>query len=305
MNYVTPSNRFGSPIAETAEKRKSGATAMAKIGASIEISPKQALENEDIPGLFPVGTRVYITDVGTDTAETLTMGAKRVHDLGYVPVPHFASRRLTTKAALEERIKRMTQEAGVTDVLVIGGGLEREAGEFDSTMKVLETGFFDKYGIQQMGVAGHPEGSPDFSEEVAVEALKFKQAFNDRSDIELRIVTQFGFDSEKFVNWAEGLSAHGVTLPVHLGVAGPAKLTTLVKFAAMCGVGNSISFLKKRMGAVLSIASGFDPDEIVNPIETHALRVDQSAIAQIHVFPFGGVKKSAEWLSTRGSWSKD
>jgi len=97
-------------------------------------------------------------------------------------------------------------------------------------------------------------------------------------------------------------ATNGIDLPVHLGVAGPAKLTTLVKFAAMCGVGNSISFLKKRMGAVLALASGFDPDEIVNPIETHALSAEKSAIKQIHVFPFGGVNKSAEWLKQRGSW---
>ncbi|MGI9350789.1 MAG: methylenetetrahydrofolate reductase [Rhizobiaceae bacterium] len=275
---------------------------MSKIAASIEISPKQAVENEDIPGLFPANARVYITDVGTDSAETLTAGAKRVKDLGYTPVPHFASRRLTTKAALEDRVKRMTQEAGVTDVLVIGGGLEKEAGEFDSTMKVLETGFFDKYGIKNMGVAGHPEGSPDFSEAVAIEALKFKQDFHNRSDIDLRIVTQFGFDASKFANWAEGLAANGIDLPVHLGVAGPAKLTTLVKFAAMCGVGNSMSFLKKRMGAVLALASGFDPDEIVNPIEAHALSTENSAVKQIHVFPFGGVKKASDWLKERGSW---
>ncbi|MEM7215362.1 MAG: methylenetetrahydrofolate reductase [Pseudomonadota bacterium] len=276
---------------------------MARIAASIEVSPKQAVENEDIPGLFPTGTRVYITDVGTDTAETLTAGAKRILELGYTPVPHFASRRLTTKQALEDRVKMMTGEAGVTDVLVIGGGLDKEAGEFDSSMKVLETGFFDKYGIKHMGVAGHPEGSPDFSDEVAAEALKFKQDFHNRSDIELRIVTQFGFDAENFTKWADGLAASGIDLPVHLGVAGPAKLTTLVKFAAMCGVGNSISFLKKRMGAVLSLASGFDPDEIVNPIESHALATENSAISQIHVFPFGGVKKSAEWLKARGTWA--
>lgn len=274
---------------------------MTKIAASIEISPKQAVESPDLEGLFPSGTRVYITDVGTDTAETLTAGAKRVGDMGYTAVPHFASRRLTTKEALETRIKMMTQEAGVTDVLVIGGGLEKEAGEFDATMKVLETGFFDKYGIKHMGVAGHPEGSPDFSDEVAIEALQMKQDFNNRSDIELRIVTQFGFDAEKFINWANSLSAHGIDLPVHLGVAGPAKITTLIKFAAMCGVGNSLSFLKKRGGAIMTLAAGFDPDEIVNPIEESALS-GNSAIKQIHVFPFGGMKKSTEWLKARGSW---
>ncbi len=276
---------------------------MARIPSSIEISPKQAVESEDLPGAFPAGTRVYITDVGTDTAETLTVGAKRVNELGYIPVPHFASRRLTSRQALENRIAMLSGEAGVRDVLVIGGGLEKEAGEFSSTMEVLETGFFDKYGITHMGVAGHPEGSPDFSDEVAMEALRMKKAFAERSDINMRIVTQFGFDSRKFINWAEGIKAAGVDLPVHLGVAGPAKITTLLKFAAMCGVGNSLSFLKKRGGAIMTLAAGFDPDEIVNPIEQHWLaKREASAIAQIHVFPFGGMKKSAEWLVQRGSW---
>lgn len=274
---------------------------MSKIPSSIEISPKQAVESLDLPGIFPKGTRVYITDVGTDPAETLTAGAKRVKELGYTPVPHFASRRLTSKAALENRIAMMTQEAGVTDVLVIGGGLEKEAGEFASTMEVLETGFFDKYGITHMGVAGHPEGSPDFSEEVAMQALRLKKSFSERSDIDMRIVTQFGFDANKFINWAEGIRSAGIDLPVHLGVAGPAKITTLLKFAAMCGVGNSLSFLKKRGGALMTMAAGFDPDEIVKPIEAHWQK-GNSPIAQIHVFPFGGMKKSAEWLATRGTW---
>lgn len=273
-----------------------------KIAASIEISPKQAVESGDLKGLFPQGTRVYITDVGTDSAETITSGSKRLRDFGYKPVPHFASRRLGTKKALEDRINMLSQEAGVTDVLVIGGGLEKQAGDFGSSIEVLETGFFDKYGIHSMGIAGHPEGSPDFNDDAAEEALKLKQAFAQRTDSEMRIVTQFGFDSAGFTRWADGLASSGIDLPVHLGVAGPAKLTTLVKFAAMCGVGNSIKFLKKRAGTISTLMSGFDPDEIVDPIERHALADPKCAIKQIHVFPFGGMKKSAEWLHQRGSW---
>ncbi|MBL4891577.1 MAG: methylenetetrahydrofolate reductase [Rhizobiaceae bacterium] len=274
-----------------------------KIAASIEVSPKQAVENGDLPGLFPAKTRVYITDIGTDSAETLTAGAKRISDLGYTAVPHFASRRLTTKAALEERIKMMTGEAGISDVLVVGGGLEKQAGDFSSTMEVLETGFFDKYGITHMGIAGHPEGSPDFSEDVALEALRLKISFANRSDMNLRVVTQFGFDASGFLSWADSLAEHNIDLPVHLGVAGPAKITTLIKFAAMCGIGNSISFLKSRGSAIMSMVAGFDPNEIVDPIENHIkTHGDSSPIKQIHVFPFGGVKKSAQWLEERGTW---
>ncbi len=273
-----------------------------KIAASIEVSPKQAVESPDLPGLFPPGTRVYITDVGTDSAETLTAGARRVRDLGYSPVPHFASRRLTTRADLQERVKMLAGEAGVSDVLVIGGGLTRQNGDFSSSMEVMESARFDEHGITHVGVAGHPEGSPDFSEEVAYQALRLKRDYALRTDARVRIVTQFGFDAEKFILWSDGLKDAGIDLPVHLGVAGPAKITTLVKFAAMCGIGNSISFLKKRGSSLITLASGFSPDSIVGPIEDHVNQADWTAIRQIHVFPFGGVKKSAEWLVKRGTW---
>lgn len=274
-----------------------------KVAASIEISPYQAMESADLPGLIPRGVRVYMTDVGTDSTETIARGAARLNDLGLVAVPHFASRRLTSHEALETRIKRLTGEAGVRDVLVIGGGLDDPAGEFTSTMEVLETGLFDKYGIKHIGVAGHPEGSPDFSKDAAEEALRLKQAFAERTDAEMRIVTQFGFDAAGFIQWADGLSAAGIDLPVHLGVAGPAKLTTLVKYAIMCGVGNSVNFIKKRAASVATMVKGFDPEEVVEPIERHINEARHTPITQVHVFPFGGVKKSGQWLRKRGSWT--
>jgi len=275
------------------------------IPASIEVSPKQAVESPAIIDLFPMGGRVYITDVGTYKTEYLVAAAKRVRDLGYEPVPHFAARRMLNKDMLEDRVKRLANVAGVTDVLVIGGGLDKQAGEFSSTLDMLETGVFRRHGITHMGVAGHPEGSPDFDEDTAMEALHQKQAFADKAGINMRIVTQFGFDAAKFIDWTQDLQASGITMPVHLGVAGPAKVTSLVKFAAMCGVGNSIGFLKKRGGAMATMVKGFEPDDIVRPIEAHWKQSKTTLIKQIHVFPFGGVKKSTSWLTERGSWAND
>ncbi|WP_419911232.1 methylenetetrahydrofolate reductase [Hoeflea sp.] len=273
-----------------------------KIAASIEVAPRQAVESADLPDLFPKGTHVYVTDIGTDSTDTLVKAVVRLRELGFEPVPHFASRRLTTRSALEERIKRMSDEAGISNVLVIGGGLERQAGDFSSTMEVLETGFFDKHGVKSIGIAGHPEGSPDFSDEVAVQALRLKKSFAERSDAKLRIVTQFGFDAQKFIGWADGLKEHGIDMPVHLGVAGPAKITTLIKFAAMCGVGNSVSFLKKNALSLTTLATSHSPETVVGPIEQHVLNNAETPIRQIHVFAFGGLKKTSEWLEERGTW---
>lgn len=274
---------------------------MSSLYASIETTAKQATESADLPGLFPAGTAVYITDIG-DTIDVLVAAAKRVRSLGYEPVSHIAARRATTRAALEERIRRLTSEAGVKDVLVIGGGLDKPAGEFAGTMDVLNTGLLEKYGIRRVAVAGHPEGSPDFSDAVAVSALLEKQAWATRAGVEMRVVTQFGFSPEKFVAWADGLKAQGIDLPVHLGVSGPAKITTLLKYAVMCGVGESISFLKRNALSVAALAGSQSPEPIVGPIEKHVASTPASAVAQLHVFPFGGLKGSANWLIERGSW---
>lgn len=274
---------------------------MKALPASIETTTKQATESADLPGLFPRGTHVYVTDIG-DTTETQVAAAKRLRELGYEPVIHIAARRASTVAALDDRLARLAGEAGVRDVLVIGGGLEKQAGDFAGTMDVLATGLLDKHGIKRLGVAGHPEGSPDFSDEVAQSILVEKQAWAQRTDAQMRLVTQFGFNPEKFIGWAEGLRSHGIDLPVHLGVAGPAKITTLLKYAVMCGVGESISFLKRNALSVAALAGSQSPEPIVGPIEKHVATTPASAIAQIHVFPFGGIKGSAGWLIERGSW---
>ncbi|MCF6321119.1 MAG: methylenetetrahydrofolate reductase [Rhizobiaceae bacterium] len=272
-----------------------------KIAASIEISPKHALEMDNLETLIPAKTRAYITDVGTHDGVEMAQACQRLVDLGLIAVPHIAARRLNNRLDLETRIKRYA-DAGVYDVLVIGGSPERAVGDIGSTMEVLATGMLDANGITQIAVAGHPEGSPDFTDEVAFAALRLKKQFAERSDADFRIVTQFGFDPLGFINWAENLSEYGIDLPVHLGVAGPAKITTLLKYAAMCGVGNSINFLKKRASSLTTLLTSHSPEAMVGPIENHVMSAKKTAIHGIHAFPFGGMAKTAEWLRQRGSW---
>jgi methylenetetrahydrofolate reductase (NADPH) len=291
------------PVLKEAEMSRIRAVPSRRIAASIEISPKQAVELPDLPGLFPKGVRVYLPDLGTDSNDLIVKGARRLCDNGYIAVPHIAVRRYATRARLVDRIKALTQEAGVRDVLVVGGGVNRPAGEISSSIEVLEMGILDRCGVTHIGVAGHPESSRDVPDTVAIEALRWKLEFNKRTDAQIRIVTQFGFDAYKFISWAQGLERSGISLPVHIGAAGPAKLTTLIKYAAMCGVGNSLEFLRKRALSLSALVVVQSPEAVVGPIEDHALRNPDSNIRQIHIFTFGGVKKTARWLTERGSWA--
>lgn len=278
-------------------------TEIGTLGASIEMLPGQVPAADKLSDLLPRGTRVYLTDIGAAGAEEeMLKAARRLTDGGFVPVPHLAARRIFSEALLERRIGGLAEQAGVRDVLVIGGGVKPAVGPFPSTIALLETGFLDRYGITDLGIAGHPEGTPDFSESVANEALLLKQAFAKRTGAKLRIVTQFGFDAKRAITWAEGLHGLGITAPIHMGIAGPAKISTLIKYGTLCGVGNSLSMLTRHAGNFMMLATGYSPDTFIAPIEKHLSAANVKTIVQMHVFPFGGLEKAAAWLKGRGSW---
>jgi methylenetetrahydrofolate reductase (NADPH) len=270
--------------------------------ASTEMSPRQVMEKPELLELMPAGTRVYVTDLGNATEDQIVASAKRLGDRGFVAVPHMAARRYPSLAAFERRITRLADEAGVRDVLAIAGEAD-VSGPLTSSVALLETGLFDKFKIRTIGVAGHPEGAPDISPEVIRTYLMRKHELAANSDASFHIVTQFGFDPVRLNLWLDELTAWGNRFPVHVGVAGPAKMATLLKYAAFAGVGNSLNFLKKRGGSVVSMLAGYDPDTMVGPLEARLEREPETPVAQIHVYPFGGIAKTSEWLSARGSWS--
>ncbi|GAA0783019.1 methylenetetrahydrofolate reductase [Roseibium denhamense] len=273
-----------------------------RLPASTEMSPKQVVEKGELLAHIPAGTQVYVTDLGNAPEDMIVSAAKILTDNKLIAVPHMAARRYTSLEAFERRITRLTQDAGVTEVLCIAGEAEK-AGPLTSSVALLESGLFDKLGIRKIAVAGHPEGAPDIKADVIKSFLAKKHELAASSDAEFRLVTQFGFDPHRVSLWLDEIRAWGNTFPVHIGVAGPAKMTTLLKFAAFAGVENSLNFLKKRGGAVVSMLSGYDPDTMVEPLETRLGSQPDAQLAQIHVYPFGGIQKTADWLHERGSWS--
>ncbi len=101
---------------------------------------------------------------GSDFNDTLAVAA-RLHREGFIPIPQFAARSLPDRNCLDTILGRLSGELGVDQVLCIAGGVDTPVGEFSDTMQLLDTGRFDRHGIRGIGVAGHPEGSPDITDE--------------------------------------------------------------------------------------------------------------------------------------------
>jgi len=274
---------------------------------SIEVMPRTAEKVEDFRALLPEGTRVYIAHIEGTPIEDMVATAKRLNNDGFRVMPHFPARIIKDEATLGDWIARYQGEADVKQALMLAGGVEKPHGDFHSSMQLLETGLFDKAGFERLHVAGHPEGNkdidPDGSMKNVDEALQWKQKFSERTDAKMALATQFAFDAKPIIDWANGVKAAGVDLPIHIGIAGPAKLQTLIKFAIACGVGPSLKVLQKRAMDVSKLLLPYEPNDVISELAAHKAANPDFNITNVHFFPLGGIKTNANWAIANGGSS--
>ena len=271
-------------------------------GYSIEVMPRTAEKIADFRPLLPAGTRVYIAHIEGTAIEDMVATAKRLSDEGFTPMPHFPARIIKDRATLGDWIARYQGEAGVKQALVLAGGVATPHGDFATSMQLLESGAFS--GFDRLHIAGHPEGNrdidPDGSDKMVMEALRWKQAFSERTDAKMAMATQFCFEPAPVIAWAERLAAEGISLPIHIGVAGPGKLQTLLKFAIACGVGASLRVLQKRARDVTKLLMPFTPDDFLTALAEHKAANPGFGIESVHFFPLGGITANATWAIQNG-----
>lgn len=276
-------------------------------GYSIEVMPRTAEKIEDFRALLPEGTRVYIAHIEGTPIDDMVATARRLAESGYPVMPHFPARIIKDQATLADWIARYQGEANVDQALLLAGGVAEPVGAFHSSMQLMETGLFDKAGFKRLHVAGHPEGNRDIDPQggmkVVSEALAWKQKFSERTDAKMAIATQFAFEAKPIIAWADGLRAAGIDLPIHIGIAGPAKLQTLIKFAIACGVGPSLKVLQKRAMDVTKLLLPYEPTDVVAELAAHKAANPDFNVTNVHFFPLGGIKTNATWAIEHGGAS--
>ncbi|MCF2904043.1 methylenetetrahydrofolate reductase [Octadecabacter sp. CECT 8868] len=274
-------------------------------GYSIEVMPRTAEKVEDFTQLLPKGTRVYIAHIEGTPIEDMVATAKRLAADGYPVMPHFPARIIKDEATLKNWIAMYQGEAGVDQALLLAGGVDTPHGDFHSSMQLLETGAFGEF--KRLHVAGHPEGNKDIDPKGGTanvdDALRWKQTFSETTDAEMALATQFAFEAGPIIEWADSLKEAGITIPIHIGIAGPAKLQTMIKFAIACGVGPSLKVLQKRAKDVTKLLLPFEPTQVLSELAAHKAANPDSNIEKVHFFPLGGIKTNANWAIEHGGAS--
>ena len=262
---------------------------------SIEVTPTGAGKIESFSDCLAPGTTVNVTFLpGSDPADTIAV-AERLHNDGMRPVPHLAARSLRDPYQLDELLAAFTSRCGVEEVLCIGGGVDKPVGGFDATMKVLETGLIQKHGIRSIGVAGHPEGSPDITDDEIAEALAAKNALAERDGLDLYIETQFCFEADIVLAWERKVRASGNKLPIRIGIPGPATIKTLFRFAQISGIGPSMRFISKQAKNVAKLMTVQSPHLLIADLAAGMAADEDCLIRHFHYYPFGGFTRTAAY----------
>ncbi|MBQ2261079.1 MAG: methylenetetrahydrofolate reductase [Loktanella sp.] len=266
---------------------------------SIEVMPRTAEKIDNFRDLLPNGTRVYIAHIDGTPINDMVATARRLALDGFQIMPHFPARIIRDRVTLADWIARYRGEAGVNQALLLAGGVAQPQGDFDNSMQLMESDLFGDF--KRLHVAGHPEGNrdidPDGSDRQVMAALRWKQRFADTSDAQMALTTQFAFEAEPIITWADALRDAGITIPIHIGIAGPAKLQTLIKFAMACGVGPSLRVLQKRAMDVTKLLLPYEPTDVVTALAAHKATDPDSLIARVHFFPLGGITPTAGWAT--------
>lgn len=265
---------------------------------SLEVMPRTAAKVADFRPLLPAGTRVYLAHIDGTPFDEMLAAARRLTDEGFAVMPHVPARGLASRAEFDARIAAYA-DAGVTQALVIAGGITTPRGPFHEALQLLRTGTFDRHGFTHLHVAGHPEGNSDIDpaggDATALAALRAKADFQAETDARMAIATQFCFESAPIIAWADRIRTARITLPVHIGVAGPAKLQTLLRFAMSCGVGPSLRVLQRRATDLTRLMMPFEPTDLLAELAAHKAAHPDFAVTRVHFFPLGGITATTDY----------
>jgi methylenetetrahydrofolate reductase (NADPH) len=266
--------------------------------ASVEVSSR-GHQLRELRDNFQPGTDVTITFLPGDNYRHNVDTATALRRAGYNPVPHIAAREMATREALDDFLMRARGEAEVSRILLIAGDAALARGPFRSGFDICRSGLIEARGISSVSVAGHPEGHPYLTDANAFAALQAWRDWGHETKVHVDVVTQFCFESAPILGWIGELDGRGIDLPVIVGLAGPATPATLMKFALRCGVGNSMRALRGQIGRFGRLLNDTAPNEVMHGLRS-APAGAVASIAGFHLFPFGGLRKTAAWLRAYG-----
>ncbi len=253
-----------------------------------EVIPAPGTESA-VAEWVPAGMTVTVTASPVKGLEPTIELAERLAGRGYRVVPHLAARSVTSDAHLLQIVERLLA-CGVSDVFVPGGDASHPAGPFDGALPLLERLAEMGGPFRRIGITGYPESHPKIHDDITIQAMW------DKRKHATYIVSNVCFDAARLGRWIQRIRARGVTLPLYVGLAGPAERTRLLRMAAVAGASESARFITRHPGWILRflVPGGYNPDRLLERAAA-VLAAPESAVAGLHLFTFNQLQEAEQW----------
>jgi methylenetetrahydrofolate reductase (NADPH) len=257
-------------------------------GPRYEVIPAKSTERAVLDWV-PAGMTVTVTASPVKGLEPTIELAERLAAHGYQVVPHLAARSVAGEEHLAEIIGRL-KACGVDDVFVPGGDAAHPAGPFDGALPLLERLTELGRPFARIGITGYPESHPKIDDDVTIQAMWEKRRHA------TYIVSNVCFDAARLGRWIQRIRARGVTLPLYVGVAGPADRTRLLRMAAVAGASESARFITRHPGWILRLGlpGGYSPDRLLDRAAA-VITAPASGVAGLHLFTFNQLRQAEQW----------
>ncbi|MFI6549361.1 methylenetetrahydrofolate reductase [Streptomyces prunicolor] len=279
-----------------------GSTAPAAVSTSLledfslEMTGKDVAKLEEAATAIPQGTRINVTFLGNEDLTMRLAAARAVKRLGFVPVPHISARRLGSQRQFENFLAGLRSDGTCDNVFVVGGDPNRPEGPYDDSLSLIRTGLLQRYGVHHVGISGYPEGHPAIPGGVLWSALSLKDSELTEQGLSGGITTQFAFDVDPVLAWIEAVRERGITLPVRIGVPGPAGVRRLMSYAARFGVGTGTSVAKKYGLSITGLMGTAGPDRFLRAL-ADGYAPGRHGEVKVHFYTFGGLRATSEWVT--------
>lgn len=267
--------------------------------SSIEMNVQDVRDLDASRTLLAPGKKVYVSHLPKQTWRQTLDACRAVTDAGFDAIPHVPVRLLESERALDDLLAEAVRAAAVREVLLVAGDYPQSAGPYSAVAEVLRTGKLVEHGLRRVSLAGHPEGHPKVALPEIRRAEVEKAQLAQGARLEATLLTQFFFEAQPFIDWAAGLRDAGVEARLVAGLAGPASIATLFRYAMRCGVGPSIRALGARPTSLMKLVGEHGPEQVLRALAAkHTSR--PGLFDGVHLFCFGGFLRTCAWLKRVG-----
>lgn len=266
---------------------------------SAEVTTPDRRALDYVGTLMRSGAPIYIASLPNDDCEKQLEVAIKLKALGLDPVPHIVARNMVDRASFVSAVERFARLAGVDRALILGGDRADSVGPYEASIQLIRSGVLEANGIQHIAIAAYPEGHPRIPPDVLEFSLMEKLEAAERAGLMVSLITQLCFDADSITKFVHALRHRGVTTDIRVGLAGPTKPLTLLKFAAICGVGPSMRALRERGTEAFALMGAVTPKPIILQL-AYRMAIDPSlGITGLHFFTFASLRQTIEWADSQ------